>query len=101
MESSRELYQHKVEAQLNEWTAKIDLMVAQTEKATAQAKLELKPHFEAVHTKFDSAKTAFHDVAKATDDTWKEMATKADHVWSEFKAATGGAYDALKHHKPD
>ena len=98
---TRELYQKKVEAQMHEWSAKLDVMKAQGEKANAKAKLDMQPHLDAVHAKFVSAKAAFHDVAQATDDTWNEVATKADHVWNEFKAATGGAYDALKRNKPD
>ena len=96
---TRELYRQKYEAQLHEWSAKIEGLTAHTEKLTAQAKLDVKPQLDALHGKVEAAKAKLHDIAEATDERWGEVKTSADHTWSEVKAAVEGAYDAIKPHQ--
>ena len=81
----RDLYKQKYEAQLREW----------------QAKLDMKPHLDAVTAKFDTAKARLNEVAGATNDKWEAVVKEVDHTWNDFKAAAQGAFDALKHHKKD
>jgi hypothetical protein len=96
---TRDLYKQKYEAQVHEWTAKLDLMKAQSEKLTAQAKLDVKPHLDAVHAKYDAAKVRLEKLASTSDDKWSDVVAELDHGWTELKAAAEGAYDALKRHK--
>lgn len=96
---ARELYKQKYEAQMHEWNAKLDLMKAQTEKLTVQAKLDVMPHVDAVHAKLDAAKAKLNEIAVATDDKWDDVVRGIDHAWSDLKAAAEGAYDAMKPHK--
>jgi outer membrane protein TolC len=93
---TRELYKQKYEAQMHEWNAKLDVMKAQTEKLTVQAKLDVKPHLDAVHAKFDAAKARLNEIAEATDDKWDDVVKEVDHAWNDLKAAAEGAYDAMK-----
>jgi hypothetical protein len=96
---TRELYQKKFEAQIHEWNAKLDLMKAQTEKLTAQAKLDVKPHLDSVRDKFDAAKARLVAISAATDDRLEELGREVDHGWSELKAAAEGAHAALRRHE--
>ena len=96
---SRELYKQKYQAQMREWSAKLDTMKAQTEKLTVQAKLEVKPLLDAAHAKFDAAKSRFEEIATATDDKWDDVVKGATHTWSELKAAAEGAFDAVQRQK--
>jgi hypothetical protein len=96
--TTRELYKQKYEAQMHEWSAKLDTMKAQSEKMTAQAKLDLKPHLDAVNAKFQAAKAKLDQVAVAADDKWDVVAKDVDHAWNELKAAAEGAFDAMKRH---
>ena len=100
MEKTRELYKQKYEAQLHEWSAKIDALGAHADKLTAEAKLDAKPHLDALHAKLEAAKGKLREIAEATDDKWDEVMKGADHVWHEVRAAVEGAYDALKAPKP-
>ncbi|MEO7329645.1 MAG: coiled coil domain-containing protein [Minicystis sp.] len=97
---TRELYKEKYEAQLREWSAKIEVMKAQTDKLTADAKIEVKPTLDAMHAKLESAKAKVHEMGEATDDKWDEVKASAEHLWGDVKASVEGAYDALKSHKP-
>jgi hypothetical protein len=95
MENTRELYRQKYEAQLHEWSAKIEALTAHVDKLTADAKLDAKPHLDAVHGKASAVKAKLQEIAQATDDGWEDVKTGADHTWNDFKAAVEGAYDAL------
>ena len=96
---TRDLYKQKYEAQVHEWTAKLDLMKAQSEKLTAQAKLDVKPHLDAVHAKYDAAKARLDQLASTGDDKWNDVVADLDRGWTDLKAAAEGAFDALKRHK--
>ena len=93
---TRELYKQKYEAQLHEWSAKIEALGAHADKLTAEAKLEAKPHLDSLHAKIEAAKAKLHEIAEATDDKWDDVMKSADHAWSDVKASVEGAYDALK-----
>jgi hypothetical protein len=98
---TRELYKQKYEAQLHEWSAKIEALGAHTDKLTAEAKLEAKPGLDALYGKLEMVKKKLVEIAVATDDQWADMKKGADHIWSDFKAAAEGAYDAIKPDKKD
>ena len=93
---ARELYKQKYEAEMHEWSAKLDVLKARTEKLTVQAKLDVKPSIDAVHAKFDTAKAKLDAIAEATDDKWDDIVKEVDLAWNDFKASAEGAYDALK-----
>ena len=97
---TRDLYRQKYEAQLHEWSAKIDALGAHADKLTAEAKLDAKPCLDTLHAKREAAKAKLHEIAEATDDKWDEVTKGADELWHDFKASVEGAYDALKAPKP-
>jgi uncharacterized coiled-coil DUF342 family protein len=96
---TREIYKQKYEAQLHEWSAKIDALEAHADKLSADAKLAAKPHLDTLHGKVQAAKAKLHEIAGATDDKWDDVTRGVDQAWSEVKASLEGAYDALKTHK--
>jgi hypothetical protein len=95
METTRELYKQKYEAQLHEWSAKIEALQAHADKLTADAKLDAKPHLDALRGKLDAAKAKVEEIARATEDRWDDVTKGADHAWNELTASVEGAYDAL------
>jgi hypothetical protein len=95
---TRDLYRQKFSAQLHEWNARLDLLVARSERLEVKAKLEVTPLVDAVHERLTSAKAALAEIAAATDDRWAAVVKDADKVWADLKAAADGANDALKRH---
>ena len=93
---TRELYKQKYQAQIHEWTAKFDTMKAQSEKLTAQAKLDVKPLLDRAHAKLAAAKTKLDELAGATEDKWGDVVQEASRTWSDLEAAAKGAYDAVQ-----
>jgi hypothetical protein len=98
---TRDVYKQKYEAQMHEWGAKLDAMKAQTEKLTVQAKLDVKPHLDAVHAKLAAAKGRLAEIAAASDDKWHDIVKDVDGSWRDLKATAEDAYNALKRHKKD
>ncbi len=98
---TRELYKQKYQAQMNEWTSKLDVMKAQADQLTVQAKLDVKRHVDAVQAKFDAAKAKLKDIAEASDDKWDGVVREVDRTWRDLKAAADGAFEAMKNHKQD
>jgi uncharacterized coiled-coil DUF342 family protein len=98
---TRELYRQKYEAQIHEWSAKLEALIAHTDKLTAQAKLDAKPRLDAIHVKMEAAKAKLHEIAGATDEKWDEVKKGAEHAWHEVKGAVEGAYDVIKPDKKD
>lgn len=93
----RELYKKKYEAQVHEWSARVQTLVAQTEKLTAKAQLDAKPRLDALHGKLATAKGKLHEITEATDERWDDVVKAAETVWTDLKASVEGAYDTLKH----
>jgi uncharacterized protein YqhQ len=93
---TRELYKQKYEAQIREWSAKLEALAAHADKLTAQAKIDAKPHLDGISTKLEAAKAKLHELAAATDDKWEDAKKSADHVWSDLKASLEGAHDIVK-----
>ncbi len=98
---ARDLYKEKFEAQIHEWSAKLDVLQARSEAMTAQAKLDVKPHLDAVQARLEAAKGKLATIAPATDDRWDDVTKEVESAWTDFKAAAGGAYDAMKRHKTE
>jgi len=94
--NKRELYKQKCEAQIHEWNARLELLKAQAEKLSAQAKLDANPPIEALRAKLDAAKSRLDEIAGITDDKWDDFVRKIDHAWGELKSAAEGAFDTLK-----
>ena len=92
---SRELYKQKYQAQIHEWKAKLDLMKAQGEKLSAQAKLDTKPQLDVLHAKLEAAKGALHDIAGVAEEKWDGALKEAERIWLDFKSAAEGAHDAV------
>jgi hypothetical protein len=93
---TRELYKQKFEAQIHEWSARLEALGAHADKLTAEAKLEAKPRLDALHGKLEDAKARLQEIAATADDRWDDVKKSADQAWNDVKAAIEGAYDALK-----
>jgi hypothetical protein len=98
--AKRDLYKQKYDAQLTEFEAKISGFKASAEKATAQAKLDMKPTFDAINEKFEHAKAHAKEMQAMAEDKLDEGEKVAEKAWSDLKAAVEGGLDALKKHLP-
>lgn len=93
---TRQAYKDKYEAQIKVWGAKVDEIKAHAQKAKAQAKIDIAPHVDSVHEKYEAAKAKLDHLGQATDDKWQDVKKEADKVWHELEHSVEGAFAAIK-----
>jgi hypothetical protein len=83
METTKEAYQQKLEAQLAEWRARVAMLEAKAAKADAAAKAALDEHVGELTKLENTAKQTFEEFKVASVETWTDVKTK----WSQVSAA--------------
>ena len=96
MNDKRRAYEEKLDAQLDEWTAKIDVLKAKADKAAAGAKIEYYGAIEALKPKQAEAKAKLQELKTAGDEAWEDVKTGAEKAWTEVKAAYHDASSRFK-----
>ncbi|HEY5956227.1 MAG TPA: hypothetical protein VIV60_06735 [Polyangiaceae bacterium] len=96
---NRDLYKQKHEAQMHEWSARLAVMKAQTEKLTAQAKLDIKGQLDAVQIKYDAATNKVKESWAATEEHWTNLVKEADVAWTELELAAKRVYHSVTTHE--
>jgi hypothetical protein len=86
MDTTREAYQQKMEAQLKEWGAKIDLLKAKAEKAGADVKVSLHEHLDELHDLEKAARVQVEKIKVATAETFSEVKGEAEVAWKRITA---------------
>ena len=96
MKNRRKAYEEKLDAQLREWNAQIDLLRAKAETVKAEAKVEFYAKIDALQHKRDSAGTKLQELKAAGDEAWEELKTGAEKAWAEVKTAFHDAASKFK-----
>jgi hypothetical protein len=100
MTTTRELYRQKYAAQIHEWAAQLDLLRAQQQRMSAEARLTAQPHLDAFHQGLERARAKLSELGDATEETWEALMRGAEDFWSETKAALEGAADVVTPTQP-
>jgi hypothetical protein len=100
MKTTRELYREKYSAQIHEWAAQLDLLHAQQQRMTAEARLTAQPHLDAFRAGLERARGKLAELGDATEETWEALMRGAEDFWSETKAALEGAADVVTPRQP-
>lgn len=89
----KETYQEKIEAQIKEWSAKIQELKATAEKATADKKIELHKAVDDLRARKEAARKKLDEVKKAGAETWEKLKKDTDkaledvkNLWESIKA---------------
>jgi TolA-binding protein len=84
-------YQDKMEAQLREWNAEIDRLIARVEKAKAQAKIDYYDQLQGLRAQRETAREKLGKLKASSADAWQEMKVGVDKAWSELRTAMSSA----------
>lgn len=87
MTDKRKAYEDKLDAQLKEWNAQIELFKARADKGKAEAKIEYYKTIEALQKRQEEARAKLHELKAAGDEAWEELKTGAEKAWDEVKTA--------------
>jgi uncharacterized coiled-coil DUF342 family protein len=94
--TDKELYQQKLQAQLDEWGSEIDKLKAKASGASADAQLEMNKQVETLESKIEEGNKKLSEFADASDDKWESMKDSMDSTWKSLKSAFKDAVSKFK-----
>lgn len=93
---NKELYQQKLQAQLDEWVADIDKLRAKASGASADTQLQLNREIDTLQARIDEAKGKVSELAEAGEDAWESVKGSTEAIWNSVSTAFGDAIAKLK-----
>lgn len=94
--STKEAYQQKVEAQLNEWKADIDKLKAKADQANASAKAEIYEQIDQLKAKRDQVSGKADELRHASDDAWGDVKTGLELAKESLSEAMKSATERFR-----
>lgn len=94
--NKKEVYQKKLQAQLNEWSAEIDKLKAKADKAEVDAQLEYYKQIEELRSMQEAAKSKLAELKEASNDAWGDLKAGMDSTWDSLSSALKSATSRFK-----
>ena len=92
----RDLYLEKINAQVDQYSAKLAEMRGKAAEANVDMKLEYLNQVEKLEGKRDDLKEKYEQLRKASDSAWEDMKEGTENAWNEFKEAVTKATGHFK-----
>lgn len=89
--SLKTAYQEKFQAQLNEWSAQMEVLKAQRDKAEADAKISYEQHLKELQTQYDAAQSKLKELQSSSEAAWEEMKSGVENAWDSMSKAIRNA----------
>jgi hypothetical protein len=96
MNERRKAYEEKLDAQLNEWNAQIDLLKAKADKTKAEAKIKYYDTINALQLRHNEARIKLHELKTAGDEAWADIKTGSEKAWGDVKSTFHDAISKFK-----
>jgi hypothetical protein len=96
MDNRRKVYEEKIDAQIKEWNAQIDLLKAKADKAKAEAKIDFYKTIDALQQKQEEAKAKLKELKTAGDEAWEDVKKGAEKAWADIRKAYKDATSRFK-----
>ena len=93
---NKEAYRDKLEAQMREWSAKIDLLKARADQAEAEAKIEYNKRIEDLRQKKEALKAKLDELRNASDAAWQDIKAGTERAAADLKDAVQSALSKFK-----
>lgn len=87
MMEKRELYQKKLQAQLDEWRADYDKMAAKARSASADAQLTIERDMKALGAMIEETQGKLNAVKTSSIDAWEDLKEGLDKSWDDLSKA--------------
>jgi hypothetical protein len=85
--SKREAYEHKLQAQLDEWAAEIQKLKARAERAEAEAQLEYYRQIDRLKEEQQKAQAQLDELRQASEQAWDDLRAGVERAWEDFGQA--------------
>jgi predicted aldo/keto reductase-like oxidoreductase len=86
MLKDRKNYENRLDAQLAQWKAEIDVLKAKAARTEVDAKVHVDQSIDAMQRKHDEAAGRLRGLKASSDDAWEDLKTSTEKAWTEFKA---------------
>jgi predicted kinase len=94
--SLKNAYREKMEAQLDEQRARLDLLKAKAKRAVAEGKILAYEELAEADQKLDALKAKLNKIGDAGGDAWQEMKSGVEKAWDELSASCKKAAQKFK-----
>lgn len=92
----REAYRDLAKAQIKEWEAKIDLLKARGEKATAGAKIDMMNAVEKLQAEKNALQKRIGEMMDAGGDAWEKLKDGIEKGMEEMKKSIDKTVEKFK-----
>ena len=92
----KEDYQEKLEAQLREWSGKIDQLKTAAEKLAADAQVTYHHQIDALRGKQEGAQKKLQELKEGGEEAWESLKAGIDRAWDDLKRGVEGALSRFK-----
>lgn len=92
----KQAYQDKLEAQLQEWDARLDLVKAKAKALGADAKIEYETQLAALQQKRHEAQAKLADLRSRSEVALTDLKEGTERAWSEMAKATESLVSRFK-----
>jgi len=96
MNKEKELYQKKIQAQIDEWKAELSKLRAQSAGASADAQLELNQQVKELESNVDEAENKLTELREASDEAWDSLKAGVEEAWGSLMTGFSEATSKFK-----
>lgn len=94
--SMKEIYEQKLQAQLDEWNAEIEKLNAKADGAKADTQLEYRKKMEELRAMQEAAAYKLAELKNSGDDAWEDLKAGMDNAWDSLGNAVKSAASRFK-----
>lgn len=93
---TKDAYKQKLEAQLNELGAQINLLAAKADSAGVDAKLKYNQELDELRDKQRQAAVKLKELEAAGEHAWKKVKDSADTLWHDLQTGVASTVAKFK-----
>lgn len=84
---TKKLYLEKIQAELNEWKAQVELFRAKAASATADEKIRMNKEIKVFEEKIEDGKAKLSELSKSSESTYDAMKRTFETKWEIIKTS--------------
>lgn len=92
----RDLYLEKINAQIEQYSAKLAGMRSKATEVNVDMKLEYLNQVEKLEKKRDGFKKKYEQLSKAGESSWEDMKEGTENIWNDLKESVAKASEHFK-----
>jgi len=96
MDTTREMHEHAMETTMKDWGARLDALRGKADKASADAKVELRKQLQELDKLDESARKHLAEFKASSKDTWQDMKKDLETRWNAMTSAFETYWKTIK-----